>query len=86
MPVIVFWGLDGFFLWQERLYRRLYDNVRAKMGDEIDFSMDVTPFKTGKNSPKWIYVVLSRTLISFHGILILSIIAVMAFTLIGGHS
>lgn len=23
--VLVFWGLDAYFLWQERLYRVLYD-------------------------------------------------------------
>ena len=31
-PAIAFWGLDGFFLWQERLYRQLYDKVRAQPG------------------------------------------------------
>ena len=28
ISVTVFWGLDGFFLWQEQLYRKLYDHVR----------------------------------------------------------
>ena len=28
IPVIAFWGLDGCFLWQERLYRTLYDHGR----------------------------------------------------------
>ena len=26
IPVIAFWGLDGYFLWQERLYRARYDH------------------------------------------------------------
>ena len=26
IPATVFWGLDGFFLWQEQLYRKLYDH------------------------------------------------------------
>ena len=46
IPVIAFWGLDGYFLWQERLYRALYDHVRALEEDKIDFSMNVSPFKT----------------------------------------
>ena len=25
LPTLVFWGLDGYFLWQERLYRALYN-------------------------------------------------------------
>ena len=44
-PVLVFWGLDGYFLWQERLYRALYD-VRARDEASVDFSMDTTAFKT----------------------------------------
>ena len=28
LPVLAFWGLDGYFLWQERLFRALYDHVR----------------------------------------------------------
>ncbi len=27
IPTISFWGLDGFYLNQERLFRRLYDTV-----------------------------------------------------------
>ena len=26
VPVVFFWGLDGYFLWQERLFRALYDH------------------------------------------------------------
>ena len=32
LPVVVFWALDGYFLWQERLYRALYDRVRTIEG------------------------------------------------------
>ena len=45
IPVIAFWGLDGYFLWQERLYRALYDHVRALEEDKIDFSMNISPFR-----------------------------------------
>ena len=45
ISVIVFWGLDGFFLWQEQLYRKLYDHVRQINDSDIDFSMDTEPFK-----------------------------------------
>jgi hypothetical protein len=30
LPLIMFWILDGYFLFQERLFRRLYDFVRAR--------------------------------------------------------
>ena len=48
VPVVIFWGLDGYFLWQERLFRALYDHVRQKEESEIDFSMDVSPFRTNR--------------------------------------
>ena len=39
VPIFVFWGLDAFYLRQERLYRRLYDMVRNHSEAEIVFSM-----------------------------------------------
>lgn len=79
IPAIIFWGLDGFFLWQEQLYRKLYNDVRKLKDEDIDFSMDTTPYKTGDN-PTWIKATLSKTLIPFHGVLIFSIIIVMVLS------
>ena len=39
IPVIVFWGLDSYYLLQERLYRALYEKVRNLPEEQIDFSM-----------------------------------------------
>ena len=39
-PAIVFWGLDGYFLRQEKLFRALYDHVRLLAEEEVDYSMD----------------------------------------------
>ena len=33
LPALIFWGLDGYFLWQERLYRALYNHVRVQPED-----------------------------------------------------
>ncbi len=79
-PVLIFWGLDGYFLWQERLYRALYDNVRRLKEEDVDFSMDTSGFKGGKGLT-WPEATLSRTLVPFHGVLILAIIVVMAVSL-----
>lgn len=81
IPAVVFWGLDGFFLWQEKLYRKLYDHVRGLDESEIDFSMDTTPFKTEARAPTWIGATISKTLVPFHGVLIFAIIVVMILTL-----
>ena len=53
IPAIVFWGLDGFFLWQEKLYRELYNHVRQQKDEDVDFSMDTNPFQT-KTGPNWV--------------------------------
>ena len=44
-PAFAFWVLDGYFLHQERLFRKLYDRVRGLDEEEIDFSMDTTIVK-----------------------------------------
>ena len=40
VPIIVFWGLDTYYLLQERLYRSLYNKVRNMKEVEIDFDMN----------------------------------------------
>ena len=77
VPVIAFWGLDGYFLWQERLFRALYDHVRVLGEDEADFSMDVSAFKTDR-ARTWPGATFSRTLFVFYGALALAV----AFTTI----
>ncbi len=81
IPVIVFWGLDGFFLWQEQLYRKLYDHVRQINDSDIDFSMDTEPFENEDRSPTWAKAIFSKTLIPFHGVLILAVIVVAGVTI-----
>lgn len=52
LPILVFWGLDSYYLLQERLYRALYDKVRQLPVGENSFSMAVSTeeFKNAKNS------------------------------------
>ena len=75
IPAIIFWGLDGYFLWQERVYRKLYDSVRLKDPDDIDFSMDTKDVLN--DVAGWTDAVFSKTLIPFHGVLIGAILVVM---------
>ena len=71
-PVLIFWGLDGYFLWQERLFRALYDQVRDLKENEIDFSMDIKSFKKEHNRNS-LAATRSKTLLSFYGALIATI-------------
>lgn len=71
VPILAFWALDGFFLAQERRYRKLYDHVRDLNDDDIDFSMNANPFSTTSDLSWW-RVTISRTLLLFYGALISS--------------
>lgn len=73
LPLVVFWALDGYFLCQERLFRALYDYVRAVEESKIDFSMDTRGFGSCRNS--WLGAMFSTTLLIFYG-------AVLGVTLI----
>lgn len=73
-PALVFWGLDGYFLWQERLFRALYDHVRGLQDDQIDFSMNIQPVQDKVAS--WSMVTASKTLLTFHGVLVGAIMVV----------
>lgn len=39
VPVLGFWMLDGYFLWQERLFRGIYNDIRNQ--EDTDFKMDI---------------------------------------------
>lgn len=41
VPILVFWGLDSYYLKQEKTYRNLYDHVRKNNDIATDF--DVNP-------------------------------------------
>jgi hypothetical protein len=65
MPVVIFWGLDGYFLRQERLFRCLYDRVRQRDADVEPFSMNTSI--CGHSVPSWARTLPSRTLFPFYG-------------------
>ena len=83
IPTTILWGLDAFFLWQEQLFRKLYDLVRVLPDDKIDFSMDTDKI-TDDDRPKWFKVIRSKTLIPFHCPLFLTIIAIIIYRLAQG--
>ena len=77
VPATTFWGLDGYFLRQEKLFRKLYDSVRIKSEAEIDFSMDVSPFQNQVGS--WLRLVFSSTLVAFHLTILLAVLLIAWF-------
>ena len=73
-PAVMFWMLDAYFLRQERLLRKLYDDVRGRDDSKIDFSMNTASFEKDVDGV-W-RVAWSLTLRLFHGTLIGAVVLV----------
>jgi hypothetical protein len=69
LPVVVFWGLDAYFLRQERLFRKLYDAARKPDSGVELFSMNAGAYAGTVKG--WLATALSRTLLPFYGVLAL---------------
>lgn len=65
VAILFFWGFDAYFLSLERCYRNLYDEIREKNEDEIDFSMDFHKFKKLTRNT-WVSALFSKTLLAFY--------------------
>src|SRR5690349_1772325 len=64
IPTIFFWFLDGYFLHQERLYRKLYKHATNLENKDVDFSLDTSPYKDKVKNI--FFTIFSRTLILFY--------------------
>jgi hypothetical protein len=82
-PCVAFWSLDGYFLWQERMYRKLYQEVAKKNLESIDFDMNATKFKDNVDS--WFSTCFSATLRLFHGV-VFGVIVLIMFIIISTGS
>lgn len=79
-PCVTFWVLDAYFLRQEKLFRELYDAVRAKNEEDIDFSMNTS---SHNDHVEWVgKVMLSKTIGLFHGVVFGTVVLVMTILLI----
>src|SRR4029450_13013788 len=74
IPPLALLCLDGYFLGEEPLYRKRFDEVRKRGPAKIDFSMDTRDFL--KDVGGWLKAVSSKTLIPFHGVIVGAILLV----------
>jgi hypothetical protein len=69
ISTVMFWALDGYYLWLERCFRRLYQRVAMKDEADIHFAMEPEksqPFR------QWLHTCFSRPhLWLFYGSIIL---------------
>lgn len=67
IPIVVFWGLDSYYLLQERMYRCLYEKVRSiKYDEKIDFSLKASSREFRNDRNKYWLCVFSPTELCFY--------------------
>lgn len=68
IPIMIFWGLDSYYLKEERIFRYLYDQARVKDVNDIDFSMNKENVISSKDKKKvsWISCLFSVSEICFY--------------------
>lgn len=85
LPTLSFWGLDGYFLRSERLFRALHEHVRKGSGDVEPFFMgattdhfvEVVSKDPNLNVSSWWRTCWSRTLAVFYGAICISALGVI---------
>ena len=81
IPTLFFWGLDGIYLRQEKLFRTLYNKVRILKEENIDFSMDTSDVE--KDVKSWFHICFSKTIFPFYMPILVVIVTVLVGTLLG---
>lgn len=75
IPTLVFWGLDGYYVHQEKLYRKLYEQVIRLDESKINFNMKTNHVKSKAGS--WADAMVSNVLLLFYfpilGLILLSL-------------
>jgi hypothetical protein len=85
LPALIFWGLDAYYLRQERKYRALYDHVR-RGGTATDdrFTLDAGPFSHAV--PGWSRTLMAPPLAWFYVAVLIVVLGALAFfSLRGGY-
>ena len=84
-PSLVFWGLDAYYLRQERLFRKLYDTLISATSDKSPetiemLSLDTTAFR--KQVPGWFRTLFSASVFWLHGVVVAIILLTVLVLLI----
>ncbi len=66
IPILVFWGLDSYYLQIERKYRNLYDYVRRQNEIEIDYNMSTKEDYCDNDKTEYINCLIAVTEMGFY--------------------
>lgn len=68
IPIFLFWYLDSYFLYQEKLYRKLYEKVAKNEILSNEFSLNVS-ICAGKVESFWKVLLWNKTILPFYFII-----------------
>jgi len=74
-PLVIFWGLDTFFLRQEKMYRKLYEEVANGNVESKQFTMNASVYS--RDIGCYFKVAFSKTFLPFYGSMIVMILTLM---------
>jgi len=76
MPALAFWGLDAFYLRQERLFRALHDDVCAVFGTTSPVTFSMNTAKVTNPPASWWRLLFSKTIVGLHAPLVAVIVGI----------
>ena len=88
IPLLVFWFLDAYFLWQERMYRKLYEWVINNRLKTEEYLFDLNAYRFKDQVQSRFRIMFSITLGWFYGsiaILIVIYLVLLFFVHKGGY-
>ncbi len=86
LPAVTFWGLDAYYLCQERMYRAFYDYVRKAAPNPDDrFNLDARPH--GDRVAPWAKTLFSPSVLWFHFSVVMVVVGALVFLMMRqGHA
>jgi hypothetical protein len=82
IPLLVFWFLDAYFLWQERMYRKLYEWVINNRLKTSDYLLDMNAYRFKSEVQSRLRIMFSITLGWFYGSIAILILIYSVFLLL----
>lgn len=82
IPLILFWYLDSYFLYQERKYRNLYNWVIENRLNTREHLLDMNADRLPSEASSPIPIMFSKTLLCFYGLIFLLLSFVIVYLVI----
>ncbi|HKA00209.1 MAG TPA: hypothetical protein VKE70_27045 [Candidatus Solibacter sp.] len=75
-PALCFWGLDAYYLWQERVYRKLYEAAVKKEASAPLFSLNAKEFE---KEVSYLGTAFSPTVLYLHAPILIFVIVLLGY-------